>query len=128
VTVADTFARYLRAGRLYGTCDEFWQAAASDLGPHGLGRLARELGVNLPPKWSTSRNGHREPAPDAGLSVEISRSRPTGRGVISTPQNGSHALAVGCVECGGQVAYLTRTGVCRRCQWRLSKRRRKTTG
>jgi hypothetical protein len=126
VTVAvDLFARYLRAGRLYGVGDEFWQAACDDLDDRELRRLARELGTNLPRRWATSRNGHREATPEAGLSVDISRSQPTGREAVSTPQNGSQLISARCAECGGQVAYLTRTGVCRRCQWRLSKRRRR---
>jgi hypothetical protein len=116
-SVGVTLGRYLRAGRLYGVCDEFWQAAADDLDARRCRRLARELGVKFPEKWATRRNGHREAAPDAGLSVENLRSRPTGQGAASADTNG-------CQECSGQVAYLSRTGVCRRCQWRLSKRRR----
>jgi hypothetical protein len=118
VTVADPFARYLRAGRLYGVGDEFWAAAADDLDARELGRLARELEVNIPRKWSTRRNGRRERAPEAGLSVDISRSRPMGRAAASVDTNG-------CRECGEQIAYLSRTGLCRRCQWRLSKRCRR---
>ena len=50
VTVADPFARYLRAGRLYGTGDEFWEAAPTtstpDLGgsPASLGSTCRRSG------------------------------------------------------------------------------------
>jgi hypothetical protein len=118
MSAVDPFACYLRAGRLYGVCDEFWQAAADDLDGRQLARLARDLGTAIPRKWSTSRNDHREPAPDAGLAADKSRSRPTGRGTAS-------ADTTGCQECGAQVAYLTRTGVCRRCQNRLAQRRRR---
>jgi ribosomal protein S14 len=123
VTVADPlFASYLRHGRVYGVGDEFWAAAADDLDARELRGLARELEVNFPEKWSTRRNGHREPAPEAGSSADISRKRPMGRG---TPNAGLSVDTNGCQECGGQVAYLTRTGLCRRCQSRLAQRRRR---
>lgn len=119
------FDGYLRHGRHFGVGVAFWEVAAIDLDRAELARLARDLGAKLPSKWATTENGHRNPALQAGLSVDKLQSGPITRPAMSTLQKGRNARVSECGECGGPVAYLTRTGLCRRCQSRLSKRRRR---
>lgn len=106
---------YLRHGRRYGIDAEFWQAAAGDLDGFDLRALARALGVKLPDKWATDPEGRFWPS-TRRRSGRSARPRPV------TPDAGS-VDTNGCQECGGPVALLSRTGICRRCQWRLGQRR-----
>jgi hypothetical protein len=45
------FDDYVRAGAHFGAGDEFWQAAAADLGRERLPQLAERLVTPLPRKW-----------------------------------------------------------------------------
>jgi ribosomal protein S14 len=105
---------YLRHGRHYGVDAEFWQAAATDLDGLDLRALARDLGVKLPDKWAADPDGRFGPLP-CGRSGRSDRPRPLTPDAASVDTNG-------CQECGGPVALLSRTGICRRCQWRLGQR------
>jgi hypothetical protein len=69
----------------------------------------------------------RNPALGAGTNVDIWRSGPTGR-IPASVDKATLELADlrnrRCSECGVErVARLSRTGVCRRCQWSLGQRR-----
>jgi hypothetical protein len=113
---------YVRHGRAHGTCEEFWQAAASDLEPAALRRLAAELGASLPSKWANGRNGVCEPASHAGSRVHNSHIRGNGRTPVVDSADGPQRA---CRDCGLVLPSRNRTGLCRRCYKRADMRRRR---
>jgi hypothetical protein len=110
--------RYLTHARRFGISEELLDAAKAELTGDGLEALVADLragsrkagdttSLRLVEGWSKARLA----TPDGRENGSSDERRPMGRV---------------CSECGHQpVAYGSRTGVCRRCQYRLSKRRRR---
>ena len=84
--MAGAFESYLRHGRKFAIDSSYWEAAASNLHPVDLRRLAAELDVDLPARWANRRNEGPDPAPQAGLTANKS----------GGPTDGSR----GCRSCG----------------------------
>ena len=121
------YARYLCHGRKYGVDNAFWKTASSDgLSQHEMRRLARELGVKLPSKWSLSRNGTPEATSHAGLTANKSQTGPAGPSrrllAVESGERGS------CAGCEVALGAMNTSGLCRRCYQRelMRDRRRKS--
>jgi hypothetical protein len=115
------FDRYARHARAFGACDEFWQAAASDLNDGQLRRLAADLGVKLPGKWANTRNRAADPAPEAGLTANNSGGPSDGlRSAVSSAERPRN-----CRDCGRALGSMNTSGLCRTCYQRELMRRRR---
>jgi len=117
------FEKYVRHGRRFGVDDEFWTAAADDLGRSALRRLAAELDVKLSSKWATARNHPCGPALQAGLTVDKSRPGLTGRPIESVDSEAARRHS--CGSCNKPLGMMNTSGLCRLCYQRDHVRRRR---
>ena len=117
----DIVPAYLRHGRLYGVGPEFWEAAASELDQRELQRLAAELDARLPSMWAIPPNRPSEPASQAGLAANKSRTQP----VAPTEPVSSTQRSRLCGDCGKALPPMNTSGLCRGCYQRQLMRTRR---